>query len=277
MIRAFLVDLTCSDAARSPNMKAILTVTAVFLSLCMPSVGFTAAPHKANIAKATKTASERTGQTDAWRFKLYEGHWWYWLPSGRWAVCEQGRWLVSPPSVPSGGEEAKLVVSTEPSAGIGRENDVLAEDSPARPEEPESARLSAEYYWALGGTYNRHAAEDTQMLVDFADLGESVAAVTEHVREIRHDVEQSRRAYSRLAKIEADKPDVAEAVKKINQGLQKVTESVQQLEGQLKLQGAVPPQQVRNQTKIISALLNDSYHAAENAERRFHDMHSDDN
>jgi hypothetical protein len=33
-----------------------------------------------------------------WRYVRYEGRWWYWTPTSRWAYFENGRWLPVEPA-----------------------------------------------------------------------------------------------------------------------------------------------------------------------------------
>ena len=261
-------------------MNKIAALTIVSLSLGITSVSLAATPEigKNTTAQATP---ERAAPSEAWRFKLYQGRWWYWLPSNRWAVYESHRWLVAPEeSLASRAAATSAGTSTTETAvaDAATESGSFVDDYPAAPEGPESARQAAEYHLAVGKTYNRHADEHARILEKYAALGETVPAgvVKDHARAIRHDLEQSQTAFSRLAKVSKDNPEVAEAVERIQHGLRKVTESVRKLEGRVQRQDAVQAEIVRGQTAEVSALLNNSYSAAQEADREFYDMHSDD-
>jgi hypothetical protein len=39
-----------------------------------------------------------------WRYRQHEGRWWYWLPSNRWVMWQDGRW-VDPPAEPIPSEQ----------------------------------------------------------------------------------------------------------------------------------------------------------------------------
>jgi hypothetical protein len=40
---------------------------------------------------------------NGWRYRQHEGRWWYWLPSNRWVMWDDGRWIDPPAeSIPSG-------------------------------------------------------------------------------------------------------------------------------------------------------------------------------
>jgi uncharacterized phage infection (PIP) family protein YhgE len=195
-------------------------------------------------------------------------------------VYQNRRWIMPPKeNLASGDESASPAASTAGAAAAdaGKESGSFAEDYPAVPEGRESARQSAEYHLAVGSAYNKHAAEHARILEKYSDLGETVPAdvVKDHAGAIRHDVEQAQQSFSRLAKADKDNPAVAEAVEKIQRGLRKVTESVQKLESHAQRQDAVQAQLIKDQTAEISALLNNSYTAAKEADREFYDLRSE--
>jgi hypothetical protein len=45
-------------------------------------------------AAGTKREPSPASAGDAWRYRWHEGRWWYWLPSGQWAVWTDGQWRV---------------------------------------------------------------------------------------------------------------------------------------------------------------------------------------
>lgn len=43
--------------------------------------------------RPSKKATERTANDQSWRYRYYQGRWWYWRPSNSWAVYDQDRWV----------------------------------------------------------------------------------------------------------------------------------------------------------------------------------------
>lgn len=48
--------------------------------------------------RSSEKATERTAGNPSWRYRYYQGRWWYWRPSKSWAVYDQGRWVSYPTS-----------------------------------------------------------------------------------------------------------------------------------------------------------------------------------
>jgi hypothetical protein len=47
--------------------------------------------------EAAPSARSAARDDNQWRYRQYEGRWWYWLPSNRWVMWQDGRW-VDPPA-----------------------------------------------------------------------------------------------------------------------------------------------------------------------------------
>ena len=41
------------------------------------------------------------GESNGWRYRRYNGQWWYWLPSNRWVVWSGSNWMAYDPNNPS--------------------------------------------------------------------------------------------------------------------------------------------------------------------------------
>jgi hypothetical protein len=56
------------------------------------------APGASSSARRVESQSNaRQRGENSWRYKYHDGRWWYWLPSERWMMWENGRW-IDPPS-----------------------------------------------------------------------------------------------------------------------------------------------------------------------------------
>ena len=252
-------------------MKVIVTAIVMCFGVWSASAALAAEPETVKSDATAKDGGDGASPNDTWRFKFYQGRWWYWLPTNYWAVYENGRWLM-----PVGGIAAARAKpsssATTAAAAKNAEGGTFAEDYPAAPVGPEEARQSTEYYMSVGSAFNRHAHEHAQILERFAASGETVPAkiVKEQAAAIHHDVEQAQKSFSRLATSDDNDEDedlpVAAAIKKLQGGLRKVSESLQRLEGQVQQQTAVQAELVRGQTAIISDLLTQANAAAEAAE-----------
>ncbi len=62
-----------------------------------------AATSEGDAGVQTSTVADRAAG-DAWRYKQHNGQWWYWLPSNRWVVWTDGRWM-DPPTESIAGED----------------------------------------------------------------------------------------------------------------------------------------------------------------------------
>jgi|GEM_PF-1935051 len=267
-------------------MKKQVTLTVASLSMVLALVAHAVASESDSVRMAThrnessqraeKGSEGRAAQGDAWRFKRYGGRWWYWLPSHRWAIYVDQRWVAYKDGAraPEAPAASALEYSAEHAdTGVAS----FADDYPAAPEGPDSARQSGEYHLAIGKAYNRHANEHARLLDKYAALGETVPAhiVKEHASAIRHDVQQAQKAFARFAEAGNDNPDVVKAAEGLQQQLKDVTASIQKLEAHVEQEEAAAAKVIRGQSAEISSLLEDSYIAAQQADRSFYDSHSD--
>jgi hypothetical protein len=67
---------------------------------CLAISAVAAPPENMANRMSMKSSAERS-VGEAWRFKFYKGHWWYWLPSNRWAVYNSQHWLSAPEEIPA--------------------------------------------------------------------------------------------------------------------------------------------------------------------------------
>lgn len=220
-----------------------------------------------SVSAAMAADRENAKSSDSWRFKFHQGHWWYWLPANRWAVYENGRWLLPPEQSPK--VEAK-------------EGGSFAEDYPVAPVTTEPAKHSADYYLSVGNVFSKHAHEHAEVLERYAASGETVPAniVKEQAKAIHRDVDQAQKSFSQVsvADEETTSDDLPGAVKRLQVSLSKVTESLRRLESQVQRQGAVEATLVRGQTAIINRLFqqaNEAARAAEEAQRKYEQNQKD--
>ena len=246
-------------------MKTIIIVVVICLRLCSVPAAMAAEPQNAKSNSDAATV-ERGSSNDAWRYKFYQGHWWYWLPANRWAVYEKGRWLLPPERAPTDETQATDVKT----AAADKQGGSFAEDYPAVPVGSEPKKQSADYYLSVGNVFSKHAHEHAQVLERYAAAGETVPAniVREQAKAIHHDVEQAQKSFSQVAVADEEitSENLPDAVKKLHVGLGKVAASVTRLESQVQRQGTIEATLVRAQTAIINRLLQQASQAARAAE-----------
>lgn len=80
--------------SRTPGKVAIARAIAliVVLGACQSSIIAAEKPQLAAGAKSTVAPAQPAG--DAWRYKYYEGRWWYWMPSNSWAWYDGRQWIA---------------------------------------------------------------------------------------------------------------------------------------------------------------------------------------
>lgn len=216
----------------------------------------------------------RLSSSDAWRYKFHQGRWWYWISANRWAVYNNGNWLMSPKQAPTA--KAQVPSLGKPIAATqDKESGSFEEDYPALPVESEPGNHPAEHYLSVGNVYSQHAHEHAEVLQRYAASDDTVPAniVREQAKAIRHDVEQAQKSFARAAAADEESKNESrtDAIKELQAELQKVTESVRRLESVVQRQGEVQARLVRGQTAVVSRLLqqaNEAARAAELEERR---------
>lgn len=250
-------------------MKAVLSAIIVCTGICCASAAFAVEPASAATGSSTTTSSPRnTG--DAWRYRFYRDHWWYWLPTNRWAVYDNGRWLLPPEQTPAEAQSASPGKTTG-AADSKQVRSLMEVNESAIAVGAEPAKHSAEFYLSAGGVFSRHAHEHAQVLERYAASGGTVPAnVVRHQAEaIHHDVEHARKSFSRALSANAEtNGETRAAIKELQTGLRSVAESVRRLEGLVHEQGAVQATLVKSETAIVSRLLQQTNEAANAAEER---------
>jgi hypothetical protein len=80
---------------RTPGKVAFAGAIALIVALgaCQSSIIAAEKPQLAAGAKSSNAAPARS-EGDAWRYKYYEGRWWYWMPSNSWAWYDGRRWIA---------------------------------------------------------------------------------------------------------------------------------------------------------------------------------------
>jgi hypothetical protein len=53
-------------------------------------------PAAADVSARGDSAVSKANDANRWRYKHHQGRWWYWLPSERWVVWKDGRWIDPP-------------------------------------------------------------------------------------------------------------------------------------------------------------------------------------
>jgi hypothetical protein len=71
-----------ASAADPPVVVAAPAATAPIVTAPTATVPITTAP--------TATAPS----SDSWRYKFYNGYWWYWTPDNRWLCYMNGQWII---------------------------------------------------------------------------------------------------------------------------------------------------------------------------------------
>lgn len=224
---------------------------------------------------STARTGERSGVNKSWRYQFHQGRWWYWLPANRWAVFENGRWLMPPGESPRAVAHASTTGETI--APVRRDDGgSFAEDYPAAPVTSGPAKHSTDYYLSVGNVFSRHAHEHAQVLERYAASKETVPAriVREQAQAIHHDVEQAQKSFSQVAAAgeQTTSDNLPDVIKKLQTGLAKVTESVRRLEMQVRRQEKVQATLVRGQTAVINRMLqqaNEAARAAEEEQRKY--------
>ena len=54
-------------------------------------------------SNAIDTTDDLSGRADAWRYRWYNGQWWYWLPAETWVVWNGTAWVPYEQSYQCGG------------------------------------------------------------------------------------------------------------------------------------------------------------------------------
>jgi hypothetical protein len=90
-------------------MKPFLVALAAgLIATAMPISRAGAADPPVVVAVPAATAPITTAPTatapsgDSWRFKFYNGYWWYWTPDNRWLCYMNGQWVVPGTPVQTG-------------------------------------------------------------------------------------------------------------------------------------------------------------------------------
>ncbi len=66
-------------------------------SLVEPQAIEAIAPGESTVAPRAERAGKAQASDDTnWRYKQHDGRWWYWLPSERWVMWQDGRWIDPP-------------------------------------------------------------------------------------------------------------------------------------------------------------------------------------
>ncbi|HVW38740.1 MAG TPA: hypothetical protein VHB99_15605 [Pirellulales bacterium] len=235
----------------------------VGLFLAAPTEPSRAEPPSGDRSLAAVDAGDgKSRADDAWRYKHYNGRWWYWLPSDRWAVYENDRWRLFKPAADASEDEKQSAAAPAEAAA---------------PESIDPARQAAEYQLAAGNAYNRHAREHARILERYAALGKPVPAeiVEQHADAIRRNVQQAQMAFAQLAEAGKDKPDLLAAIERLQLRLAKAADSIERLKAHAEKHEAAESQAIQSISAEIESLLRESHSAGQQADRQFYDSHSD--
>lgn len=228
-----------------------------------PSADFSAQVARSPVPPRTPAAQQAAAsQRDQWRFKYYQGHWWYWLPSQKWVVYENQHWVAYRGELEQKDQE---------------EEQSFSEFYPDVPAGSGDAKQDAAYHLARGKAYSLHADDHAKTLEKYAATVDSVPAhiVKEHVSAIRRDVQAAKRSFTLVEKSDRDQPGLASAVEQMRQRLDQAAATLKQLQARVANDEAVEAAEVAAQSAEISQLLRDSYTTARQADREFYDSRSE--
>ena len=81
--------------ASTPGKIAFAGAIALIVALgaCQSSSIAAEKPQLAAGAESS-TAAPAQPESNAWRYKYYEGRWWYWMPSNSWAWYDGRQWIA---------------------------------------------------------------------------------------------------------------------------------------------------------------------------------------
>lgn len=244
------------------RLLSIFSVLVAILWAVQTAPGRAEPPSGDRSPAAIESGDGKSRAADAWRYKHFNGRWWYWLPSDRWAVYENDRWRLFKPALDASKDEKQT--SAAPA-------------EPAAPESIDPARQVAEYQLAAGNAYNRHAREHARILERYAALGKPVPAeiVEQHADAIRRNVQQAQKAFAQLAEAGKDKPDLLAAIERLQLRLAKAADSIERLKAHAENHEAAESQAIQSISAEIESLLRESHAAGQQADRQFYDSHSD--
>jgi hypothetical protein len=227
-----------------------------------PSANFkTQAARSPAVPRTPAPQDAAASQGDRWRFKYYQGRWWYWLPSQKWVVYENDHWA------PYDADDEEMVDDEQS----------FSDFYPDVPASSGDAKKDAAYYLGRGKAYSIHADDHAKTLEKYAATVDSVPAqiVKEHASAIHRNVQAAKRSFALVEKADREQPGLASAVEQLQQRLDQTVESVKQLQARVANDEAVEAGAVAAQSAEISQLLRDSYTTARQADRQFYDSQSE--
>ncbi|MGA2066493.1 MAG: hypothetical protein ABSG86_16070 [Thermoguttaceae bacterium] len=82
----------------------IVALVVGLIATALSAGAVSAADPQATVVAPAPTAAGVTAPSpapspDSWRYKFYNGNWWYWTPDNRWLCYVNGQWVI-PPAAP---------------------------------------------------------------------------------------------------------------------------------------------------------------------------------
>ena len=82
----------------------IVALVVGLIATALSAGAVSAADPQATVVAPAPTAAGVTAPSpapspDSWRYKFYNGNWWYWTPDNRWLCYVNGQWVSPSPPV----------------------------------------------------------------------------------------------------------------------------------------------------------------------------------
>jgi hypothetical protein len=84
-------------------MKPIIAALVVgWIATALPIGAVSEANAQGVVAAPAPTAPSPAPSPDSWRYRFYNGSWWYWTPDNRWLCYINGQWVIPAAPVQAG-------------------------------------------------------------------------------------------------------------------------------------------------------------------------------
>jgi hypothetical protein len=127
------------------------------------------------------------------------------------------------------------------------------------------------YDFATGRTYMVHAFDHARLLRDYSAEGDKVPkqVVDTHLKAIRHNVDNAKKSYSKLAEAAKTDPAVAKKLTDIQKQLDQVLALAKKIEAEQQPNDGVPAATVALHSRAIESQIRDTHANAEDTAEEF--------